>query len=167
MRLAHFPAVHKEATAFTRCYDRCLSCVPHSSRSLFVSLCSLHTGGAPSIERQDPRFDSITKLMASIFNMCACLCTLLRVCVTPSAPHTPCGLKNATRRTRRLSFMQRMVRHNRPRQAASMASPHRAASARQSCRCAGPLRWWCSSTAHSATSRAAWAWASMSPRSAT
>ena len=32
---------------------------------------SLHTGGAPSKERQDPRFDSITKLMSTIFNMCA------------------------------------------------------------------------------------------------
>ena len=36
------------------------------------SLYSLHTGGAPSPDRHDPRFDSITKLMASIFNMCAC-----------------------------------------------------------------------------------------------
>lgn len=49
-----------------------------SKRSLFVSLCSLHTGGAPSVQRQDPRFDTITKLMASIFKMCVCSCSLLR-----------------------------------------------------------------------------------------
>ena len=43
---------------------------------------SLHTGGAPSTERHDPRFDSITKLMASIFNMCAC--TIAR-CSVPAS----------------------------------------------------------------------------------
>ena len=45
------------------------------TRERFLTECclirSLHTGGAPSKERHDPRFDSITKLMSTIFNMCA------------------------------------------------------------------------------------------------
>jgi hypothetical protein len=51
----------------------------------------LHTGGAPSMERQDPRFDSITKLMSTIFNMCASSFSQAAEGHDRFGVHTSCG----------------------------------------------------------------------------